>query len=63
MHSGVHIRSKTFQINSRGVNNSIGLSIVIVPIRFRVYHVHILQRNEQECVVSLNDDLVNGEAS
>lgn len=25
--------------------------------------MHTLQRNEQECVVSLNDDLVNGQAT
>jgi len=25
--------------------------------------VHTLQRNENECVVSLNDDLVNGQAT
>jgi len=63
MYSDVHIRPKTFHVKSKGVNNSVGFTIVIVAIRFRSYHVHTLQRNKQECLVSLNDDLVNGQAT
>jgi hypothetical protein len=40
-----------------GSNNSIEFSIVVVAIRFRVYHVCTLQRNEKKRVVSLNDDV------
>jgi len=63
MYSDVHIRPKIFQIKSKSINNSIGLSILIVAIRSRVYHVHTLERNEKQCLVSLNDDLVNRQAT